>query len=385
MNRFSLHRTRPDLAPRGTRRPSGQAGSPILQRYLEEIGATPLLDEQNEGKLASDLKDARLAIAMLAQALPDTCRESVLAENEPGPQLGAAWPVSELETFLQKLMHFASQRPDPTVAAALRAILAHKTRLDDAREGLILANLRLVVHIAKKYAHSGLSFMDLIQEGSVGLLRAVEKFEHERGCRFATYAFWWITQSVIRGITEKSRTIRVPGHANNTMRKVEVVARDLSRRLRRRATPGEIATQLGLPVEIVDHALSVVPEPLPLEGRTRDGEAYDVAKSVWDEQAVCPFQHVAQREVQQRVASVLHELDPREETILRMRFGIGRDATPTLEQIGEQLRLSRERVRQIESRALAKMRASPLCRHLAGVSRVPRPIRLHSVGACGWG
>jgi RNA polymerase sigma factor (sigma-70 family) len=379
MKRFLLHRTRPDLAPRRTRRPSGQAGSPILRRYLQEIGATPLLDEQNERKLAVELKDTRLAIAMLAQALPDTCRESVLAGNELGPQLGAAWPVSQLETFLQKLVHFASQPPDPTVAAALRAILAHKARLDDAREGLILANLRLVVHIAKKYAHSGLSFMDLIQEGSVGLLRAVEKFDHERGCRFATYACWWITQSVMRGITEKSRTIRIPGHASDTVRKVGVVARDLSQRLRRRATPREIASQLRLPVEIVDHALFVAREPLPLEGSTRDGEAYDVAEFVWDGQAVCPFEHVAQREVEQRVETVLCELDPREETILRMRFGIGRDVTRTLEQIGEQLRLSRERVRQIESLALAKMRASPLCRHLAGVSRIPRPIRVHGV------
>jgi RNA polymerase primary sigma factor len=343
------------------------------------MSATPLLDEQNERKLAAELTDARLAIATLAQALPDACRDTVLAGNVSGPQLGAAWPVGQLEIFLQKLMHFASERPDPTVAAALRAVLAHKTRLDDAREGLILANLRLVVHIAKKYAHSGLSFMDLIQEGSVGLLRAVEKFEHERGCRFATYAFWWISQSVMRGITEKSRTIRVPGHASDTLRKVEFIARDMNQRLGRKATPREIATQLRMPVEIVDQALSVVREPLPLEGNTRDGEVYDVAESVWDEQAVSPFEHASKREVQQRVGSVLGELDPREETILRMRFGIGGDSTRTLEQIGAQLRLSRERVRQIESLALTKMRASPLCRHLAGVGRIPRPIRVHRV------
>jgi len=351
----------------------------MLRLYLQEMGATPLLDERTERRLAGQLKGARLAIATLAQALPASCRELVLAGDESGPQLGAAWPLSRLETFLQKLAHFAAQLPDPTVVAGLREIMAHKTSLDDARDGLILANLRLVVHIAKKYAHSGLPIMDLIQEGSVGLLRAVEKFEHERGHKFATYAFWWITQGVERGVTEKSRTIRIPGHVSETMRKVEFVARDLSQHLGRRATPPEIAAQLRMPVEMVDHALSVVREPLPLEGSAGDGEGYDVADFLPDGRSACPFHHASQREIKQQVESALRQLNPREETILRMRFGIGREATRTLEQIGERLRLSRERVRQIEWLALAKIKASPLCRELAGAPRSLRRMRLRSV------
>jgi len=345
----------------------------MLRLYLQEMGATPLLDEEKEGKLASQLEGARLAIARLAQDLPESCREFVLAGDESGPMLGAAWPLSQLEVFLRKLVHFAALHPDPVVAAAPRQILVHKTSLDAARDGLILANLRLVVHIAKKYANSGLPFLDLIQDGSVGLLRAVEKFEHERGHRFATYAYWWITQAVERGITEKSRTIRIPGHLSETIRKVDFVARDLSQRLGRKATPRDIAEQLRIPVDTVDHALSVVREPLPLEGSADDRGGFAVAAFVPDGQTPSPFHHAAQREIKQRVESVLRELDPREETILRMRFGIGREATRTLEQIGQRLRLSRERVRQVELLALAKIKSSPLCRDLAQLFGVGEP------------
>jgi len=362
-----------DLARQAKRRQRPNAASPV-RLYLEEMSATPLLDAQQEVRLGSQLKGARLAIASLAQALPEGCREFVLAGDESGPKLGAAWPLGHLERFLRKLAHYATQFPDTHVAAALREIRAHKTSLDDARDGLILANLRLVVHIAKRYTNSGLPFMDLIQEGNIGLLRAVERFEHERGHKFATYAFWWITQSVERGIAEKSRTIRVPGHVNQKMRKVELAARDLFQRLGRKATPREIATQLRMPVDTVDHALSIVREPLSLEDSAADREGYDVTKFLPDGQVPSPFHHASQRQIKQRLESVLRGLTPREEAIIRMRFGIGREAGQTLEQIGDRLRLSRERVRQIEARAREKIRASPLCRELAelfGVGETP--------------
>jgi RNA polymerase primary sigma factor len=273
--------------------------------------------------------------------------------------------LSDLERFLGKLEHYAALGQEPEVATALSEIRDHKRLLDDARNGLILANLRLVVHIAKKYAKSGLPFMDLIQDGNLGLLRAVEKFEHKRGNKFSTYAFWWIKQSVERGITEKSRTIRIPVHVSEAIRKVELATRDLSPHLGRKATPEEIATQLGMPLEMVGHALSVVREPMPLEDGGNGSGAYDVAKFIPDEQAASAFDGVSRREVQERVASVLQGLNPREETIIRMRFGIGREASRTLEQIGVRLRLSRERVRQIEAVALDKIKASPMCRELA--------------------
>jgi len=367
--------SRESEAPRrGTRRESVKPTPPMLRLYLEEMGETPLLDEQKEVRLASQLKDARLAIAKLAQALPDGCRELALVGDESGPALGASWPLRRLEIFLRKLAHEAAQRPDRKTAAVLRKIRGHKASLDDARNGLILANLRLVVHIAKKYAKSGLPLTDLIQEGNVGLLRAVEKFEHERGNKFSTYAFWWIKQSLERGIVEKSRTIRIPVHVNEKMRKVEFAARDLSQRLGRKATPGEIATKLSMPVDTVDHALSVVREPMALEDSSGDGEGYDLTRSFPDRSTASPFDQTLQRQIERRVETLLRDLNPREETIIRMRFGIGREAARTLEQIGERLRLSRERVRQIEWLALGKIKASPLCRELAslfGIDETP--------------
>jgi len=352
-------------APQGASGDGGSTGSPLLRRYLQEMGTTPLLDEEQEVRLASQFMDARLAIAHRAFALPEGCREFVLADDAAGPVLGAAWPLSDLERFVGKLEHFAVQRPEIEVAETLREIRVHKLSLDEARNGLILANLRLVVHIAKKYAKSGLPFMDLIQDGNLGLLRAVEKFEHKRGNKFSTYAFWWIKQSVERGITEKSRTIRIPVHVSEAIRKVELATRDLNPHLGRKATPQEIAKQLGMPLETVDHALSVVREPMPLEDAGGVSGGYDVAKFIPDEQVASAFDDVSQREIKEKVASVLQGLNPREQTIIRMRFGIGREASRTLEQIGERLRLSRERVRQIEAIALAKIKASPMCRELA--------------------
>ena len=349
----------------GKRAEAMKAASPMLRLYFQEMVVTPLIDEKEEVRLARQLERTRQAIAELALALPASCREFVLAGDESGPKLGAAWPLSRLEAFLGKLVHYAAQHQDTPVAAALREIRAHKSALDDARDGLVRANLRLVVHIAKKYANSGMPLMDLIQEGNLGLLRAVEKFEHERGHKFSTYAFWWIKQGVERGIAEKLRTIRIPVHVNESIRKVGFVSRDLSQSLGRTARPEEIAAQLRMPLDTIDQALSIVREPLPLENTGGDRGGYDTANVVPDEQTPSPFQVVAQREIAQRVESVLRELNPREETIVRMRFGIGREAARTLEQIGERLRLSRERVRQIEVLALAKIKASPLCRDLA--------------------
>jgi RNA polymerase primary sigma factor len=329
------------------------------------MGVTPLLGERNEVRLARQLRSARVAIAKLALTLPHGCREIVLGHDALGPKRGAGWPLKDIEIFFGNLVRYCAEQPDPALAATLSEIRARKSALDEARDGLILANLRFVVHIAKKYANSGLPFMDLIQEGNLGLLRAVEKFEYERGHKFSTYAFWWIKQSVERGIADKLRTIRIPEHMNDSLRQVGLASRDLSQSLGRTATSGEIASQLRIPVNTVDEALSVVREPMPLEGNAGERGHYDVTNSVADAQTPSPFHTVAQRQLEQRVDVALRELNPREETVVRMRFGIGREAARTLEQIGERLRLSRERVRQIEKLALAKIKASPVCRDLA--------------------
>jgi RNA polymerase sigma factor (sigma-70 family) len=347
--------------------------SPVQRLYLQEMGVTPLLDRQSEVRLATQLAVARIAILNLAQSLPESCRAFVLNGDESGSNLGTAWPLSRLEAAIRKLVRFAAQHPDTTAAAALREIRAHKTSLDEARSGLIHANLRLVVHIAGKYGNRGLPLMDLIQEGNLGLLTAVEKFDHQRGNRFSTYASWWIRQAIGGAIAEKARTIRIPAQVTEAMRKVEYASRDLSQHLGRKATPREIAAQLSMPVATVDHALSIVREPLPLEGSVGDLEGSNVVKFLPDAQVPSPFQDASQREIKERVASVLRDLSPREQTIIRMRFGFGHEDGGTLAQIGERLRLSRERVRQIEAAALTKIKASLLCRDLAELFGVAEP------------
>lgn len=347
----------------------GEASTPpMLRLYLREMGETPLLEQQREVCLASQLQSSRLAIAKLAAALPASGRDVVLAGDRRGPALGAAWPLRRVDRFIAKLAHQAALRPDGAIAARLRDIRSHKASLDEAREGLILANLRLVVHIAKKYAKSGLPFMDLIQEGNVGLLRAVEKFEYERGYKFSTYAFWWIKQSIERGVAEKLRTIRIPVHVNEQVRRVELAARDLGQQLGREAMPAEIAVRLTTTEDAVEEVQSIVHEPLALESSDGRLGAYDLANTIADVSTPSPFHHVAYREIRQRLESVIAKLRPREANVIRMRFGIGREASRTLEEVGNRLRLSRERVRQIEGLALAKIKASPLARDLAELS-----------------
>jgi len=344
---------------------SDQDAPAALRLYLKEMSITPLLGEAKEFKLASQLNEARSAIARLAASLPGSCREHVLAGDELGPSLGADWPLSRLERFYGRLVPYAAQQPDAAWVQAFGEIQARKLALDEARNGLIVANLRLVVYIAKKYTKSGLPFMDLIQEGNIGLLRAVDKFEHERGHKFSTYAFCWIKQFIERGIADKLRTIRIPAHVNEKIRQVEFARRDMSQRLGRKATPGEIAAQLTMSHETVEQTLAVVREPMPLEGAVADRDGNSLANSIPDDSSPSPFHHVATRQIAQRIESILDELSPREAKIIRMRFGFGREAARTLEQIGHRMQLSRERVRQIEWRAIAQIKASPLCRELA--------------------
>jgi RNA polymerase primary sigma factor len=346
----------------------------MLGLYLGDVGANPLLDPQREGSVARQLDDARSAIAKLAGALPARCRKLVLAEDDGGPASGVKWPLSDLERFLVNLASYAALGDDVVAAAGLEEIRKHKTALDEARSQLILANLRLVVHIAKKYTKSGLPFMDLIQDGNIGLMRAVEKFELARGNKFSTYAFWWIKQAIERGIAEKLRTIRVPVHMNENIRKIHHAARDLGAHFGRKATAPEIARRLTMPVETVEHALSVVREPMSLDASLGALEGHDLSSTIPDTSAPSPFQRAGEGQIRERVRWILLKLKPREARVIRMRFGIGGEAPHTLEQIGVHLRLSRERVRQIEWIALKKIKASPTCRELGelfGITAFP--------------
>jgi RNA polymerase primary sigma factor len=351
---------------RGDRRDRGAVDLPasLLPMYLREMGSTPLIDERMEVKLASQLKEARLAICSLAKKLPASARPFVLGDDMEGPSRGAEWPLDSLERFCSRLATYAAESELPKVRQIAKATRRHKRSLEEARDALILANLRLVVHIAKKYVNHGLSFVDLIQEGNIGLMRAVEKFEHERGNKFSTYAFWWIKQGVERAIADKAKVIRIPVHVNEKIKKVKRVTRELSEAYGRKPTPKEIAEALEYPVAVVEEVMGVVPEPQPLEDISAAGEGYDLSKIVPDENAVDPLEQTSERQMKERVEEALGALTPREEEILRLRFGIDRKDALTLEEIGKHMNLSRERVRQIESMALGKIQNSPRAKDL---------------------
>jgi RNA polymerase primary sigma factor len=330
--------------------------SAILPIYLREMGTTPLIDEHQEVEFARELQDAREGIAKLARRIPINIRGYLLGEDTAGPKRGREWPLDDMETFYDRLIGFRKELPDDEKMGKLvRDATGFKRHVDHARDALILANLRLVVHIAKKYLNHGISFMDLIQEGNIGLMKAVEKFEYERGNKFSTYAYWWIKQAIERAIADKARVIRIPVHVNEKIKKISRVSRELIETLGRKPTPKEIAAKLRMPVAKVEEILGVVQDPQALEDISGDDDAPSLLRFVADPNAPCPLERTVDRELREKVEMTLKVLSPREEEIIRLRFGIGREMPYTLEEIGRVMSLSRERVRQIEATALKKI------------------------------
>jgi RNA polymerase primary sigma factor len=238
-------------------------------------------------------------------------------------------------------------------------------KLQDARRALAVANLRLVVHIAKQHVNRGLSFLDLIQEGNIGLLRAVEKFEFQRGNKFSTYAYWWIKQAMDRAISDKSRLIRVPVHMTEFRRRLARVSREFEDANGRKPTPDESAAALGSTRRKVLEALEAEVETRSLDAAI-DGNG--VPPAVEDPEGTTPLERMQEIQLQQRIENAIDRLEPREAEIIRLRFGIQRDGAHTLEQIGRMINLSRERVRQLESVALRKLRRFGALHELAGAA-----------------
>jgi RNA polymerase primary sigma factor len=246
--------------------------------------------------------------------------------------------------------------PAEEIKRRVWSIVDGETKANLAKKELIEANLRLVVSIAKKYTNRGLQFLDLIQEGNIGLMKAVDKFEYQRGYKFSTYATWWIRQAITRAIADQARTIRIPVHMIETINKLIRTSRYLVQEIGREPTPEEIATKMEIPLDKVRKVLKIAKEPISLETPVGEEEDSHLGDFIEDKRIITPSDAVVNINLQEQTKKVLATLTPREEQVLRMRFGIGEKSDHTLEEVGQKFTVTRERIRQIEAKALRKLR-----------------------------
>ena len=288
-----------------------------VRMYLKEIGNIPLISYEEETRLAKIIANGNMAKEQL---------DSLLEE-------GYDLPESDLE--------------------ALRSLVS---KSEVAKNKLVESNLRLVVSIAKKHVNRGLQFLDLIQEGNMGLIKAVEKFDSDKGFKFSTYATWWIRQAITRAVADQARTIRIPVHMVETINKLLRVQRQLVQELSREPSHEEVADKMGIPVEKVQQILKIAQEPISLESPVGEEEDSSLGDFISDPTALDPYEYTAQEMLKKELNEVLEGLTDREEKVLRMRFGLLDGRQRTLEEVGKEFGVTRERIRQIEAKALRKLK-----------------------------
>lgn len=289
-----------------------------VRMYLKEIGKIPLLTLDEETELAKLVVDGREARAKL---------EKIEADDQNTVS------IEEYET-LQDIVDKA----------------------DDAKDKLVNANLRLVVSIAKRYLSRGLQFLDLIQEGNMGLIKAVDKFDYNKGFKFSTYATWWIRQAITRAVADQARTIRIPVHMVETINKLVRVQRQLVQELSREPSPEEVAERMEISVEKVQQIQRIAQEPISLESPVGEEEDSSLGDFVSDPHALDPYEYTAKMKLREELDAVLATLTEREERVLRLRFGLIDGRQRTLEEVGHEFNVTRERIRQIEAKALRKLK-----------------------------
>jgi RNA polymerase primary sigma factor len=329
-----------------------------MRRLLQEAhDARTLIKryEQTTGRSKSQL---------LREAAAAVDRRHVLQINGSQNLLDIAVRIQQAQKAIKEVERRVKVATDE-LARSLATIASGQDKSRRAKKALTEANLRLVVSFAKRHANRGVGFLDLIQEGNIGLMRAVEKFEYRRGFKFSTYATWWIRQGMARAIADQSRTIRLPIHMVETVNKLLRMTRLLVQRLGREPSPEEIAEQMEMPLDKIQKALKLVKEPISLETPLGDDEQNTLGDLVEDELAPSPVEAAIRANLGELTCKVLATLTPREEQILRMRFGIGQNYDCTLEEVGKLFAVTRERIRQIEAKALCKLRETGRSRDLA--------------------
>lgn len=329
--------------------------------YLKEVSSYPLLTQERETELAQVIRNGQNELVDIVEAhagenrilsdLSDKVKKLLEHESTfPGVR------DKVLKVIVRTLERATIDQPqNPVFSTSLARVRAIMLAVDTAKQEMVRANLRLVLSIAKRYRGRGMTFDDLIQEGNLGLLKAVGRFDHMKGNRFSTYATWWVRQSIIRGIYDKTRTIRLPVHFIELKNLFFKVYYELLKELGREPTPVEIAERSKLPVEKVQMVLTLAAQPISLETPIGEDEQR-LGDFIEDERAASPMEECSDRELAEITRTLLSTLQPREEKILRLRFGLDGHPAETLEKIGKLFNVSKERIRQIEKKALRKLK-----------------------------